>query len=146
MRCLIIDDSEVIRKSLDNYLKDIYECDFANNGDDAADFAQKALEASTPYDLITLDINMPGIGGQKTLKLIRQLEAHNNIATENAVSIIMTTACDDRNNIIEAGRGGCQSYLVKPFTKKMMLDEIDKINAEKEKLKPKSKLKSFFGR
>lgn len=144
MRCLIVDDSPVVRKNLESYLENSYECDLVDNGGDAVEAVGNSIKEGVPYDLVTLDINMPGMDGHESLKLIRQIENSFGVSRQDGVIVVMTTACDDRDNVIEAGKAGCQGYLVKPFTKAMLLDEIDKLIAIKEEMKPKSKLKALF--
>ena len=69
-RILIIDDEEVIRKIFILALED------TGYIVDTADYGEKGVElvAQQKYDLIFLDMNMPGINGLETLRKIRKID------------------------------------------------------------------------
>jgi CheY-like chemotaxis protein len=67
-RVLVIDDEEAIRKSFLLALEDVeYRVDTAESGERGIDMVKKG-----PYDLIYLDLKMPGINGVETLRQIRK--------------------------------------------------------------------------
>lgn len=69
-RILVIDDEEAIRKSFLLALEESgYEVDTAESGEAGIEMQRK-----TKYDLIFLDLNMPGISGVETLREIRKQE------------------------------------------------------------------------
>jgi DNA-binding response OmpR family regulator len=69
-RILVIDDDEGIRKSFNLALEDTgYEVDTAEGGEKGI-----TLEKERKYDLIYLDLNMPGIDGVQTLRKIREID------------------------------------------------------------------------
>jgi len=74
MKCLIVEDDFTARKLLQTHLSEYGDCFVAVNGQEAVDAVLEALEQRHPYDLICLDIMMPGMDGQQTLQAIRQLE------------------------------------------------------------------------
>ncbi|MBI4827906.1 MAG: response regulator [Nitrospinae bacterium] len=106
---LIVDDEPGICRNLALFLDKIgYSARTAHNGYDAV----AAVKEAEP-DLILLDVRMPGIDGVKTLNLIRAL-------THDA-AVIMLTAVDDAEVIINTMRGGVSDYLRKPI----MLPELE---------------------
>ena len=116
MYSLIVEDDFVSRKILQKVLSQFGECDIATNGLEAIEAFKMAREQSTPYDLICMDIMMPVVDGQQALREIRQLEKDYGLKSEDAVKVIMTTALNDKKEVIDAFyKGEAASYFVKPF-------------------------------
>ncbi len=68
-RILVIDDEEAIRKSFALSLEDSgYQVDGAESGEVGID-----MEKKKPYDLIFLDLKMPGLNGVETLRELRKI-------------------------------------------------------------------------
>lgn len=95
------------------YLRPYCECDVAISGDEARTAFQLAWTEMAPYELIYLDIVIPGQNGLEVLEYIRQYEAEKGIS--KAVKIIMISALDDQNQVKEAYKKNCDSYLIKPI-------------------------------
>jgi CheY-like chemotaxis protein len=77
---------------------------------EAADGAEALREIEARrYDLVLLDIMMPGLDGLAVLRRIRELYALAELP------VIMATARGDRADIVEALRGGANDYVVKPL-------------------------------
>jgi two-component system, chemotaxis family, chemotaxis protein CheY len=127
MKCLIVEDDFTARKLLQAYLRKYADCDVAVNGKEAVSMFSDALGNNQPYDLICMDISMPEMNGQEAMKQIRQLEEKRDITLGDGVKIIMTTAFNDKDNIMAAFRAGCESYLVKPVSQKKLFAEIEKL-------------------
>jgi two-component system, chemotaxis family, chemotaxis protein CheY len=117
MRILIVEDELVSREKLKKLLSEYGECDEAFDGEQAFEMFEKAHKKGKSYDLITMDIEMPGISGQETVKRIKEWEdAHKIKKSTNHVLILMITVMDDILNIMSSFREGCESYLIKPVT------------------------------
>lgn len=100
---LIVDDEERIRRLLKMYLeRESYQIDEADNGDEAL---EKAL--ANDYDLIILDIMMPGIDGVEVCKQLRE---------KKATPVIMLTAKGEEANRVQGFEVGADDYIVKPFS------------------------------
>ncbi|WP_078596964.1 response regulator transcription factor [Evansella clarkii] len=102
-KILVVDDEERIRRLLKMYLeREEYEVDDAENG-------EKALEMAldTDYDLIVLDLMMPGIDGIEVCEEIRK---------HKATPIIMLTAKGEEANRVQGFEAGTDDYIVKPFS------------------------------
>lgn len=127
MKCLIVEDDLISRKLLQTYLADHADCNVACDGREAIEEFAEALDAGQPYDLICLDIMMPGMGGREALAEIRRLEEERGIGGFSGVKVIMTTALDDSTNILGAFREGCEAYVIKPVRKDRLLAEIEKL-------------------
>jgi len=127
MKVLVVEDDFTARKLLQTYLRKHADCDVAINGKEAVMAFDEALNTGQPYDLVCLDISMPEMNGLEAMEQIRQLEAEKNIVLGDGVRIIMTTAFDDKDNIMAAFRTGCESYLVKPVSQKKLFAEMEKL-------------------
>lgn len=102
MKILIIEDNELIAKTLERSLRNDYQIDLTNNGDDGL---FKGLNFS--YDLILLDLNLPDLQGDEICRKLRQ----SNVSTP----IIVASGKDSITDKIEMFKIGADDYLVKPF-------------------------------
>ena len=87
----------------------------------------KSRDEPSPYDFITLDINMPRLNGHETLEAIRQFENDHGIAGLDGVKIIMTTSEGHSKHIFKAFKDGCEAYVLKSNMGDKLLDEIAKL-------------------
>lgn len=99
---LIIDDEPQQRALMERALADRYDCETAGNVSDA-----RALLQTTHFDLVVLDIGLPGESG---IELLRELPA----LRANA-AVIMVTGTDDVRTAELALGFGAYGYIVKPF-------------------------------
>jgi two-component system chemotaxis response regulator CheY len=74
------------------------------------------METGKGFDLVCLDIMLPVMDGQAVLREIRVLESAGGAAPVKPARIIMTTALNDRTNVVAAIKS-CDGYLVKPIDK-----------------------------
>ena len=103
MRLLIVEDEVPLAKLIRQGLQaEGLLADVALRGEDALWMA-----ASTPYDVICLDVNLPGIDGFETCRRLR--------ADGVATPILMLTARDAVDDRITGLDTGADDYLVKPF-------------------------------
>ena len=121
MNCLIVDDLIENCKQMHDILLPYGMCDTVDNGQAALDLFEAALEEGVPYDLVLLDIVMPDMDGQETLKRMRDIEqAHMEPGSETV--IIMVTAVDAGTEVAEAfEQGRCTGYLHKPISRGRLL-------------------------
>ncbi|KKB74720.1 MULTISPECIES: response regulator transcription factor [Bacillus] len=102
-KILVVDDEARIRRLLKMYLeRENYKIEEAENGDEAID---KAL--GQHYDLILLDLMMPGTDGIEVCRQIRD---------KKATPIIMLTAKGEEANRVQGFEVGTDDYIVKPFS------------------------------
>ncbi|MFC7371202.1 response regulator transcription factor [Fictibacillus iocasae] len=102
-RILIVDDEERIRKLLKMYLeRENYETEEAENGEEAL---QMAL--SMNFDLILLDLMLPGMDGIEVCEKLRE---------KKATPVIMLTAKGEELNRISGFEAGTDDYIPKPFS------------------------------
>lgn len=131
MRILVTDDDYVSRTKLKALLSAYGDCDAAPNGEIALGLFAKAHEEGVPYDLITLDIRMPGREGKQVLVEIREWEAANGCHESRTVAkIIMVTVMKDTENILSSFRENCDGYIVKPVTPEKLRDTMAKLDIQ----------------
>ena len=121
---LVVDDDDRIRDLVKQYLEEnSFLVTTANNAEDA----KKKLEI-VKYDLLILDIMMPGESG---LSLTKSIKKNNN------TPIILLTAKGETKDRIEGLELGADDYLGKPFEPKELLLRIKNIlNKTKENIIP----------
>ncbi|MBF0110536.1 MAG: response regulator [Magnetococcales bacterium] len=127
MKVLIADDEFNNRKLLRDYLRKHAHCDMTSDGKAALELFIADLEDGDPYDLVLLDIIMPVMDGQKTLRRLR--EAEKRLAPgRKETPIIMVSGMDSSLQAMEAYfKGGCSDYLTKPVTKEALLEKLRKL-------------------
>lgn len=114
MRALIVDDDFISRKLMLKFLRPYCDCDVAISGDEARTAFQLAWTEKTPYEVIYLDIVIPGQNGLEVLKYIREYEVGRGIT--DSCKVIMVSGLDDQNHVKNAYQFDCDSYLIKPIT------------------------------
>jgi len=114
MKTLIAEDEFTSRRLLEHVLSTYGPCQTAVNGDEALEAFEAAIAEGEPFDLVCLDILMPGLDGQDVLRAIRAVEEANDIAPESGAKVIMTSVLKDGSNVMRAFREQCDAYLVKP--------------------------------
>lgn len=121
---LIVDDNpknlQLLGKS---FQKNKYKIEFATNGESALEWLD-----TSQFDLILLDINMPGMNGFEVCRKIRSNPVLNN------VPIIFLTAEVDRESILKGFDIGGQDYITKPFDRRELLERVKTQMALKESL------------
>lgn len=132
MKVLIAEDDFASRKFLLRFLQQYGECDVTVDGQEAIEAFEMAMEDEEPYDLICLDIMMPGVDGYEALKAIRKMEEERDVPESDRVKIIMTTALNDGRNVTKAFSLGCVAYAGKPIDKEKFLNELEKLGLVKE--------------
>jgi two-component system, chemotaxis family, chemotaxis protein CheY len=124
MVTLVVEDDFTIRLLLQRMLAPFGECHMAVDGEEAVEAFRIALEAGKPYDLVCLDIMMPGMDGQAALKAMRDLEEARGIVSVNGSKIVMVTALGDYRSISTAHWNLCDAYLVKPIDRTTLLTTL----------------------
>src|SRR5271157_1252587 len=124
MKILIAEDGPVAAKLMRLMLEPHGECDTAISGREALIAFRLAAKEGRRYDLICLDIMMPGLDGLQVLKEIRKMESADGIAVPDGVKIIMTTALSDPGKMKEALDSQCTAYLAKPIGKQKLLEQL----------------------
>jgi two-component system, OmpR family, KDP operon response regulator KdpE len=110
-RILVVDDDPQIRRAMKATLTSRgYEVSDSRNGEEAVE----KLRSET-YDLVLLDMNMPGMGGIETCGLIR---------SSSDIAIIMLTVNNTERDKVDALDAGADDYVTKPFSMPELLARI----------------------
>lgn len=103
MKILLLEDEYALRKSIEEFLTDMdYEIVGFSNGDDALD----AIYAQS-FDLLLLDVNVPGLSGFELLRAIRK--------DDISVPAIFLTSMTQIQALEQGYKEGCCDYIRKPF-------------------------------
>jgi two-component system chemotaxis response regulator CheY len=117
MKILIVEDDYASRAVLLRLMIPFGETEIAVNGKEAVAAFAAARESGKGFDLVCLDIMLPVMDGQAVLREMRALEA---AGGAKPARIIMTTALNDRTNVVTAIKS-CDGYLVKPIDKSKLI-------------------------
>lgn len=100
---LVVDDEPALRKVLNTTLAARgFTVEEAGSAERALDILRDAN-----FDLVLLDINMPGMGGLEACRRIRSMTSQ--------VAIVMVTVRDAEADIVQALEAGADDYITKPF-------------------------------
>jgi DNA-binding NtrC family response regulator len=122
---LVVDDEEPVRRVLASKLKrEGYDCATAADGREALD---KVI--SEHFDLVLLDIKMPGISGMEALPRI--------VAESPGTCVVMSTAVVDAQMALEALNLGACDYITKPFDLDEVARRVDRALEAKGLMRPR---------
>lgn len=122
---LIIDDEATLRQTMARVLQQAgFEVTTAENGEQGLDFLK-----TTDFDMIFMDLRMPGLTGLEVLKHIH--------AGFPSLPVVLFTAQPDLNSAVEALRNGATDYLLKPLKPQAIIERAQTIltNQKKENRK-----------
>ncbi len=133
---LVIDDEAGIRETLETLLElEGYAVEMAIDGE-----AGLARIEQRAYDLVLLDLALPGKNGIEILELIRERAPE--------LPVIMLTAYGTVDNVVDAIRAGAQNFVQKPWDNEKLLADIRasiaRYRAEEENVQLKRALKQRY--
>lgn len=124
MKALIVDDVEINRDMLAFFLEGRSSVVCAESGEEALKLVEEALGADDYFDLICMDISMPGMDGHEALKRIRAMESE---CGNMRATVFMVTASSSPDDMFDAlVQGGCDDYLTKPLMQQSFSDLLSK--------------------
>lgn len=110
-RILVVDDSHVIREQLSSFLKRRgYICRAVADAEQALMAVEK-----NQYDVIILDVVMPGMDGFTACKRIKAIPSY------RQVPVVLLTSKDSSSDRLRGTLSGCERYLIKP----LKFEELD---------------------
>ena len=109
MKILVVEDEKLLADSLKSLLeKNGFEVDAAYDGETGEEYAELGV-----YDLLILDVMMPGLNGYQVARRVRSKRL--------ATPILMLTAKSGLEDRIEGLNSGADYYLTKPFNSRELL-------------------------
>ncbi|MDX2470371.1 MAG: response regulator [SAR324 cluster bacterium] len=118
IQILIVDDSSATRSLVLKILR--------NLGFENVDSAEDGVEAlamfdDEDYDLVISDWFMPNMSG---VELVKEMRSQDDL---KEIPVLLVTAEDDQDSIMEAIKVGANNYMVKPYNAKVLSEKIQKI-------------------
>ena len=131
---LIVDDNPKNLQILGNYLRnEKYKVEFALDGESALDWVER-----TEFDLILLDIMMPGMDGFEVCRILKSDPVNKKIP------VIFLTAKVDTDSIVNGFDLGAVDYVIKPFNQKELIARVKtQIEIKRSRAKIASNLKEI---
>jgi PAS domain S-box-containing protein len=134
-RILVVDDEQIMREGCIRILsKEDWEVVTAENGEAGL----KAMEEGDGFDVVLLDLMMPGISGMEVLEAVQRVDA--------SLLVIVITGYATVESAVEAMKKGAYDFVPKPFTpdqlrivvkraldKRALQREMDVLKSEREK-------------
>jgi len=118
MRALVIDDSRAMRALLGRLLGEIgFSVDEAGNGREGLEH----LQAHGAPDVVLVDWNMPEMSGFEFVQAVRANRDY------DAVRLIMVTTETEMTRVVKALGAGLDAYVMKPFTKEAVVEQLERI-------------------
>ena len=118
MHALVIDDAKTMRMLLRRMLGALgFEVAEAADGAEGL----RELRRLSHIDLVLVDCNMPGLDGFAFVQAVRAEKGF------DAIRLLMVTAEEDKALLDRAMRAGADAYLVKPFTREGILEQLKRL-------------------
>lgn len=116
IKALVVDDSTTVRRLMELTLVPAgVELDFTDNGEDAV-----ALAKQGAYDIVFLDIMLPGIDGYRVCRAIKADKRTKD------TPVVMLTSKDSAIDKVKGIMAGTNVYLTKPLDRNQLIQAIDK--------------------
>ncbi|MCB0330020.1 MAG: response regulator [Bdellovibrionales bacterium] len=121
MKVLIVDDSSATRFMIRKMLKEL-GCDVveAENGK----VALETLSSNKDVEVAFVDWNMPVMNGYELIQEVRKDAEYNNM------KLMMVTTETEMTQVVKAIEAGANEYLMKPFTKEMVVEKMALLGIE----------------
>ena len=116
MRILIVEDDVPSQLFLKTVLQSYGACTVAGDGAEAVRAYTEAAVGGSAFDIVFMDIMMPGMDGLTAIDRIREFEVQNPQKVPRPAQVVVVTATQDTQNIIHAYcAGNVFAYLKKPL-------------------------------
>lgn len=115
-KILVVDDATFMRQMIKGILTEM-GCEVVGEAKDGAEAVERYDELKP--DLVTLDLIMPNRSGLEALREIRSKDPE--------AKVVVVSAVDQRESLIEAMKLGAADYVVKPFERDRVVGAIERV-------------------
>lgn len=116
-RILIVEDDAAVRDMVEYALsREKMETTSVTTGEETL---ERLWSADRPYDLVVLDVMLPGIDGLAVCREIREQEG-----LQGRTPVIMLTARDDEMSVVVGLEVGADDYVTKPFSPRVLVSRV----------------------
>ncbi len=124
-RILVMDDQKAIRDVLGDMLQALgYQVDFAIHGEEAIEKYKKMMELNKPYDVVMLDLTIPGkMGGKQAMSILKNLDPE--------VNAIISTGYSEDLVELNCKDFGFKGFIKKPYDLEQLSETLDRVLAIK---------------
>ncbi len=126
MKILVIDDDPNVKNSIEELPMEIDELQAIRSGDAAIRGVRIALKRQDPFELITVDIELPDMDGRQVVLEIRKMEREYATTKERSAVIVVLTAKADEKSVKTSLAAGANSFIVKPFKPETIIKTLAK--------------------
>ncbi|MDA3851171.1 MAG: response regulator [Spirochaetaceae bacterium] len=127
MKILVVDDEYVALSRMVKLFSRWGEAEGATNATQALAMTEKALSQGVPYDIISIDIELPDSDGLELMKQIKKIELTMGLEHPWVSKKIIISARSQHDNIQKALALGCDDFLVKPVTLATLEEKMNQI-------------------
>lgn len=121
-RILVVEDDAAVRDVVGHALsREGMETRSAASGEDALERLRDAEESGEQFDLLVLDVMLPGMDG---ISVCRELRAGEAGERNRGVPVVMLTARDDETSVIVGLEVGADDYVTKPFSPRELVSRV----------------------
>jgi PAS domain S-box-containing protein len=120
-KVLLMDDEEAVRKVAGKMLKSLgYEVEFAEEGGQAIELYKEARESGKPFDLVILDLTVPGgMGGKETIKKLLEIDPK--------VKAIVSSGYSNDPIMADFKKYGFRGVIAKPYKVRELSEELHRV-------------------
>ena len=120
MRALFVDDEveflELMHKRLTRRGMEVVT---APDGQTALHLLDQAMQEGQTFEIVVMDVRMPGMDGLEALKAIR--------SKDSSANVVMCSAMGQEGMVMDAVRSGAKDFIVKPFKPDRVLKTVNNI-------------------
>lgn len=125
VRFLIVDDDESVQLYLQTVLAGQADCTCVQSGDEAVEVFRQAHADGRPFEVVFMDILMPGMDGHQTAEILRAEEQSMEVPQFERFKLVMISSLVDDANVSKAFfQTHASCYIVKPLNKEKVLEEL----------------------
>lgn len=128
LNILTVDDDEITQFHMNQLLLPLGRNRMAYSGEDAIARVEESIASGDGFDLVFMDVIMPGIDGLKTVSEIVRLFNEKRVPLERRPKIVMLSSVEERETQIDALYAcGADHYLMKPVDEEILLGALEEL-------------------